>query len=131
MITYDALQILTSQILRGLGYPEKAADLTARVLVEADARGVASHGVARLAFYESNLKGGVVDLEATPEIVHETPLSLVVDGHGAVGPPSSPASPWTDASKKPGRWERASPRYATPTTTAWPGSGPKRLPPRE
>lgn len=86
MITYDALQTLTSQILRGLGYPEKAADLTARVLIEADARGVASHGVARLAFYESNLKGGVVDLGAKPEIVHETPLSLVVDGHGAVGP---------------------------------------------
>lgn len=86
MITYDKLKALTSQILQKLDYSEEAADLTARVLVEADARGVPSHGVARLAFYEANIRDGFVNLKAAPETVHETPLSLVVDGHGTVGP---------------------------------------------
>ncbi len=86
MIGYNALKDLTKKILIHLGYRTEAAEETARILVEADARGVASHGVARLAFYESNLKGGFVDLGAEPEIVHETPLSLVIDGHGGVGP---------------------------------------------
>lgn len=86
MISYDALKNLTKDILIHLGYRPDAAEETARVLVEADARGVSSHGVARLAFYESNLQGGFVDLQADPEIVHETPLSLTIDGHGGVGP---------------------------------------------
>jgi L-2-hydroxycarboxylate dehydrogenase (NAD+) len=84
-ISYDALVSYTQQVLRKLGYPTKRAELTARVLVEADARGVPSHGVGRVSWYESNIKSRAVFLEAEPEIVHETPLSLVVEGHNGVG----------------------------------------------
>jgi LDH2 family malate/lactate/ureidoglycolate dehydrogenase len=59
--------------------------VTAWALVEADARGVNSHGVGRLEFYESNIKSGFNIPAAEPEIVHETPLSLVVDGRHGVG----------------------------------------------
>jgi len=84
-IKYEELKSYTKKILEKLGYPQKQAEVTAWALVEADARGVNSHGVGRLEFYESNIKNGFNVPAAEPEIVHETPLSLVVDGHHGVG----------------------------------------------
>lgn len=85
-VPYQDLQRATESILvKGLGYSEEEARLTAWILVEADARGVPSHGVSRLAFYRANLQGGFAKPGSTPEIVWETPSSLVVDGHDGVG----------------------------------------------
>jgi LDH2 family malate/lactate/ureidoglycolate dehydrogenase len=84
-ITYQALSAYIMQILENLGYSRQQAEVTARVLVEADARGVPSHGIARLSFYESNIRDGFAFPQAPIEIVHETPLSLVVDGHNGIG----------------------------------------------
>jgi LDH2 family malate/lactate/ureidoglycolate dehydrogenase len=68
------------------GYSAAEAKITAEVLVEADARNIPSHGVSRLDFYRGNLKGGFAKPKTEPEIVCETPSSLVVDGHDGVGP---------------------------------------------
>ena len=84
-VNYEKLTSYTVRILERLGYPKAQADVTAWALVEADARGVNSHGVGRLEFYESNIKNGFNFPAAEPEIVHETPLSVVVDGHNGVG----------------------------------------------
>ncbi len=84
-VKYDVLTAYTKQILMKMGYPAKQADITAWALVEADARGVNSHGVGRLDFYESNIKNGFNIPTAEPEIVHETPLSVVVDGRHGCG----------------------------------------------
>jgi L-2-hydroxycarboxylate dehydrogenase (NAD+) len=85
-IRYEQLISYTKTVLEKLGYPKEQADVTAWTLVEADARGVPSHGVGRLPFYETNIKAGFVFPKAEPEIVFETPLSLVVDGHNGIGP---------------------------------------------
>jgi len=85
-ISYDDLKTLTMKVLDKYGYSKEQAEITAKVLVEADFRGVPSHGVARLQFYRANLKGGFAFPEGMPEVVHETPMSLVVDGHNGIGP---------------------------------------------
>jgi len=85
-VKYEELLPYTRKICEKLGYPKAQAEITAWILVEADARGVSSHGVGRLEFYESNIKSGYTFPEAEPEIVYETPLSLVVDGHNGIGP---------------------------------------------
>jgi L-2-hydroxycarboxylate dehydrogenase (NAD+) len=85
-IKYEELFSYTKKVLEKLGYPKEQAEVTAWTLVEADARGVPSHGVGRLPFYETNIKAGFVFPKAAPEIVYETPLSLVVDGHNGIGP---------------------------------------------
>jgi LDH2 family malate/lactate/ureidoglycolate dehydrogenase len=84
-IDYEALKAYTKKLLERLGYPEKQAEVTAWILAEADARGVNSHGVGRLEFYESNIRNGFNIPDAEPEVVYETPLSLVVDGRHGVG----------------------------------------------
>ncbi len=85
-IAYEDLLALTKALLRTFGYPDRAGTITARTLVEADARGVYSHGVARLPFYRSRMESGNAFPEAEPEIVWETPVSLVIDGKRGVGP---------------------------------------------
>lgn len=86
LFSYEELKEFTASVLESLGYPADRAAETARVLVEADTRGVPSHGVARLSFYEMNVKGGFAVPGAEPEVVHETPLSAVIDGHDGIGP---------------------------------------------
>jgi len=62
-IGYDKLLAYVIKILEKLGYSLEQAEVTARVLVEADARGVPSHGTARLTFYESHIKRGMAFLK--------------------------------------------------------------------
>ncbi|MDR2198689.1 MAG: Ldh family oxidoreductase [Deltaproteobacteria bacterium] len=84
--SYDDLLELASAILaKGYGYSASEAGITATLLVEADARGIPSHGVSRLAFYRANLDQGHARPGTEPVIAHETPVSVVVDGKGGVG----------------------------------------------
>ena len=51
----------------------------------ADLQGLESHGVQRLIRYHRGVKSGVIRPDAVPEVVHETPLSVVLDAHSAMG----------------------------------------------
>ncbi|WP_010259301.1 Ldh family oxidoreductase [Treponema primitia] len=85
-VAFDNLIKFTKTVLlRCYGYSEREADVTSRVLVEADARNIPSHGVSRLDFYRKNIQGGFAKPGAEPEIVWQTPVSLVVDGHDGIG----------------------------------------------
>jgi LDH2 family malate/lactate/ureidoglycolate dehydrogenase len=85
--TYDELLDLTENILlKCYSYSQAEAAITAKVLVEADARNIPSHGVSRLDFYRKNIQGGFAKPGAEPETVWETPVSLVIDGHDGIGP---------------------------------------------
>ena len=68
-----------------------AADATvaAEVLVAADARGIPSHGVARLHRYVNGLLAGVMVPDAAIEVLADTPTSIVLHAHGAMGAPVS------------------------------------------
>ncbi|MDR1297496.1 MAG: Ldh family oxidoreductase [Deltaproteobacteria bacterium] len=81
----DLLRLTTDILLKGYGYNQKEAGITATLLVEADARGIPSHGVSRLAFYRTNLDLGHCRPGSEPEVVWETPVSLVVDARAGVG----------------------------------------------
>ncbi|MDR1874867.1 MAG: Ldh family oxidoreductase [Synergistaceae bacterium] len=80
---------VANMLEQGLGYPRASAAVTAKVLVEADARGHASHGVARIKIYHEEVRDGKNDPTATATVVHETPISLVMRGNRAPGFPTS------------------------------------------
>ncbi len=63
---------------------EQAKDIT-DVLILADLYGVKSHGTQRLVRYHKAIENGSVDVKAQPEIVFETPVSAVIDGHSGMG----------------------------------------------
>ncbi len=85
----DALEDFCCQVFETLGLDAQDAALAAAVLVAADARGIPSHGVARLPRYVHGLEIGLMDPEAETEVLRETPSSLVVHAHGGMGAPVS------------------------------------------
>jgi len=81
----ELVKLAETILIRCHGYSEKEAVVTARVLVVADARNIPSHGISRLDYYLKNIQGGFAKPGVEPEIVWQTPVSLVVDGHDGVG----------------------------------------------
>jgi LDH2 family malate/lactate/ureidoglycolate dehydrogenase len=85
----DRLVTFCQQVFEQQGLPPEDARISADVLVAADARGIPSHGVARLGRYVNGLETGKVVTDAQVEVVMDTPSSLVLDAHGAMGAPVS------------------------------------------
>lgn len=67
------------------GMPEADADLSARMLVESDLRGVESHGVVRVPIYVERLVRGAIAAKPDIRIVRETRSTAVVDGGNGMG----------------------------------------------
>jgi LDH2 family malate/lactate/ureidoglycolate dehydrogenase len=84
-LRYDSLVTFASQVLVKVGYPKEKADITSWALVEADARGVPSHGLQRLVDYERYVKDGIFMPDAPTNRIHETALSTVLDGNNGIG----------------------------------------------
>jgi (2R)-3-sulfolactate dehydrogenase (NADP+) len=70
---------VATQALRRAGANDAMAAVTAEALVEAEAQGLASHGVARVAQYATHLTNGRVDGAAVPGIVRSKGAVLLVD----------------------------------------------------
>ena len=83
------LRSFCSEALERLDVPAEAAQLTAKVLVEADLRGIDSHGVARLSRYVSGIQQGMMRPNAIPRVVHETACTATIDADAGLGQPVS------------------------------------------
>ena len=88
-VAREALISFCQQVFQGLSLSTRDARIAADVLVAADARGIPSHGVARLQRYVNGLETGVVLTDAPVEVLVDTPASLVIHAHGAMGAPVS------------------------------------------
>lgn len=64
---------------------ESEARIISDVLLLSDLYGIESHGMQRLVRYHKGIEKGMIDVHAKPEIVHETPVSAVIDAHDAMG----------------------------------------------
>jgi LDH2 family malate/lactate/ureidoglycolate dehydrogenase len=81
----DTLEKLCADIFTALGLAPGQAEDSARILVAADARGIPSHGVARIRRYAGGIRQGTIVCGAKPAVLHETPVSIVLDAGGAMG----------------------------------------------
>ena len=79
IINVDALQNLAARALGQAGANPAMADATARALVYADARGLASHGAARVPQYAVHLRNGRADGSAEPRITHAKGAAALID----------------------------------------------------
>src|SRR5512136_83359 len=84
-----SLETFCQKIFRCLKLSEDDARIAAAVLVAADALDIPSHGVGRLWRYVNGLKTGLMLPDAPIEVVVDTPASVVIDAHGAMGAPVS------------------------------------------
>ena len=66
--------------------PEENARIAAEILISADMRGVASHGIIRLdTYYGSRLRAGLIDPNAKLEVLSETAAALALDANTGLG----------------------------------------------
>ena len=86
-LTLDELHALAVRALARAGANDDMAAATARALVYADGRGLASHGVSRIAQYAAHLSNGRADGGARPVFVAERGGAVLIDaGFGLAFP---------------------------------------------
>ncbi len=85
IVRAEPLTAFCQQVFERMGVPIPDAHATSEVLVKADLRGIESHGVARLRRYYPGLKNGVMVPKPAMKVVHETPLTALLDGGAALG----------------------------------------------
>ncbi len=78
LLAAELTAIATRALERAGANPAMAA-ATARALVDADAQGLPSHGVSRIAQYAAHLRNGRADGAAVPRIAHERGGAFLVD----------------------------------------------------
>jgi LDH2 family malate/lactate/ureidoglycolate dehydrogenase len=81
---YQLKQFVIS-VFTSIGCSEADAELAADVLVSADARGIDSHGVARLAGYVRLFDHGRLNTKPNIKILHESPSTALLDGDRGLG----------------------------------------------
>jgi LDH2 family malate/lactate/ureidoglycolate dehydrogenase len=81
----EALLTLVVGVFARCGMGAADARLVADSLVQADLRGVHSHGVLRVPEYVQKLTAGGVDARARPRVVRDEGACLVVDGGNGMG----------------------------------------------
>ncbi len=85
MVRADRLRPLVRSLFTAVGVPDADAETVAEVLVEADLRGVESHGTTRVAGYVSMIKGGLLNPKPTVEVFRDTPSTAMLEGDRAFG----------------------------------------------
>ncbi|MBI4319927.1 MAG: Ldh family oxidoreductase [Chloroflexi bacterium] len=83
----QALVEFVTQVFVKLGVPREDAFTTADNLVQADLRGVDSHGVQRLGRYVRGIKKGTILTNPVVSVARETPSTALIDGGSGLGQP--------------------------------------------
>ena len=84
-IDHKEVQDFCIELLRAGGMPGADATLVAKLLVKAELRGYAGHGVTRVAQYLQFIENKTYDLSAMPEVEREGKVTAVVDGKHYIG----------------------------------------------
>ncbi|MBI3679452.1 MAG: Ldh family oxidoreductase [Acidobacteria bacterium] len=85
ILGHEPLREFAQRMLEGAGVDAEKASLVARSLVEANLRGVDSHGVQLLNFYIEHMRMDCVDLKAAGHVVSESGASMVYSGDNGIG----------------------------------------------
>lgn len=85
-VGFHQMENFMRDVFVGVGVPEEDARVCANILIEADKRGIDSHGINRLkAIYYDRIKDGIQFPVTNFEIVREGPTTAVIDGHDGMG----------------------------------------------
>ncbi|MGB9723200.1 MAG: Ldh family oxidoreductase [Chloroflexia bacterium] len=85
VVPVPLLKRFAQEVFQRLGVPEEEARICAEVLIAADLRGIASHGVSRLRYYAERIRAGRQSPRTEVEVVRETETTAVWDGRHGMG----------------------------------------------
>ena len=85
-VAWEKMNAFLTDAFVGYGVPKEDAAICADVLLEADRRGIESHGCNRFKpIYIDRIVKGTLLPVTNLEIVKETPTTLVADAHDGMG----------------------------------------------
>ncbi len=84
-VAADRLRPFVARLFAAHGVPEADAGTVAEILVEADLRGVESHGTTRIAGYLSMMRLGLLNPRPKVELLRDTPSTAMLEGDRAFG----------------------------------------------
>ena len=83
---FELLERFMKQCLVKIGVPEHDARIVSDVLIEADKRGIDSHGIGRLKpIYLDRIDAGILNTETKIDVIKETETTAVLDGNNGMG----------------------------------------------
>lgn len=81
----DQLKSFAQKILEKAGLSNSESNIVAESLIEAELRGLGSHGLTRLRTYAKRVKTKVVSANVEPKILNTSKTALLVDGCNGMG----------------------------------------------
>ncbi len=85
-VNWDTITAFAKAAFEAAGVPGEDAGICTDILIEADRRGITSHGVNRLKpIYLDRIKAGIQKAVTEIETVRETMTTAVLDGHDGMG----------------------------------------------
>ena len=81
----DAAQEFVAELFRAVEVPSEDADLIAEVLVGADLRGIRSHGLARIPYFLTRLRRGVIKARPNLRFSIRTATTGLLDAGDGIG----------------------------------------------
>lgn len=84
-IDVSSLTQLSIDAFRHAGLSVDDAEISTRILVEADMMGLNTHGVVRIPAYANRLRSGGVDPNAAIDVEQKSPSLAIVDGDNGLG----------------------------------------------
>jgi len=85
IVPYEDMKNWITKIFLAVNLLESDAELVADSLVDADARGVYSHGVQRVKIYTTRILKGCVNVKGKPHVIFDNDATAIVDGDNAMG----------------------------------------------
>ena len=83
--SYEKLNHFCQDVFASFGFTKEESGIITDVLLTADLYGFESHGMQRMVRYHKGIEKGTIHPKEQPEIVFETPVSAVIDGHNGMG----------------------------------------------
>ncbi|MCV3213052.1 Ldh family oxidoreductase [Plectonema radiosum NIES-515] len=81
----ELLHTWVTQLFENLSIPPDDAQIIADTLIEANLRGVDSHGIAQLTIYVRDIQQGQTNIHPNILVVTETPATALIDGDNGFG----------------------------------------------
>jgi len=83
--SYETLKQMCLEAFEKFGFTADESAIITDVLLLSDLYGIESHGMQRMVRYHKGIESGMIKVQAKPEVVFETPVSAVIDGHEGMG----------------------------------------------
>lgn len=83
----DVLEAFMTDVFKGIGVPDRDAEICSDVLITADQRGIDSHGIGRLKpiYYDRIVHDRVQQPVTHVDVIKDHMATAVVDGHDGMG----------------------------------------------